>query len=477
MSGSYYTLDAKYNTLLALIQQNASLNTTDNIKDVLTAGDNAAGLNITNLNNLDCITINGAVYPPPSGGSYWIENTSGNVSGADITAPAGAYSILNATTLPVDLYIGGVLSTSLDVNSSTSLTSLTSPLLEIVAPFSFTPQDSGTTTAVFNAIINAATPYSQKIFIAVGGAGILLTSYNGLTWASRNSQFGANAINGIGSGFNFNTFQREIVAVGQNGTLSTSSNGTSWTSRSSQFGATSINDVGFGDFSGGGGGGGGGIWVAVGAAGTISTSTNLSTWTLRTSGFGAFAINAISFGSVGGSLLFVIGGADGRLSTSTDGINWAPRSAQFSQETITSIGYGLIGGVGAFIAVGSFSKLSTSTDGINWTARTPNFNNQVIRDIGYGNVGLDGGVPTWVATGDAAQIKTSPDGVVWTSRKSGFPSPMNPSVSGVAYGNVGMSNTPSYIIVGIQLGLISTSNPFPAPIKAQLTPITYQSIP
>jgi len=64
MSGSYYTLDAKYNTLLALIQQNASLITTDNIEDVLTAGNDAGGLSITNLNDVALTTINSAAYPP-----------------------------------------------------------------------------------------------------------------------------------------------------------------------------------------------------------------------------------------------------------------------------------------------------------------------------------------------------------------------------------------------------------------------------
>jgi len=62
MSGSYYTLDAKYNTLLALIQQNATTGNT--LEAVLTQGNDAAGLSMTNVNNIDLVTINGSAYPP-----------------------------------------------------------------------------------------------------------------------------------------------------------------------------------------------------------------------------------------------------------------------------------------------------------------------------------------------------------------------------------------------------------------------------
>ena len=62
MSGSYYTLDAKYNTLLALIQQNATTGNT--LEAVLTQGNDAAGLSMTNVDNIDLVTINGNAYPP-----------------------------------------------------------------------------------------------------------------------------------------------------------------------------------------------------------------------------------------------------------------------------------------------------------------------------------------------------------------------------------------------------------------------------
>ena len=63
MSGSFYQLNQKYNQLLALIQ---GLPTTHDLTEVLTAGDDAGGLDITNLNNINLTTINGAAYPPPA---------------------------------------------------------------------------------------------------------------------------------------------------------------------------------------------------------------------------------------------------------------------------------------------------------------------------------------------------------------------------------------------------------------------------
>jgi hypothetical protein len=62
MSGSYYTLDAKYNSLLSLIQQNATTGNT--LEAVLTQGNDAGGQDITNVNNVDLVTINGSAYPP-----------------------------------------------------------------------------------------------------------------------------------------------------------------------------------------------------------------------------------------------------------------------------------------------------------------------------------------------------------------------------------------------------------------------------
>ena len=79
MSGSFYQLNQKYNQLLALIQ---ALPTTHNLTDVLTAGDDAGGLDITNLNDIALTTINGAAYPPVVADNTLTEVlTAGNAAG------------------------------------------------------------------------------------------------------------------------------------------------------------------------------------------------------------------------------------------------------------------------------------------------------------------------------------------------------------------------------------------------------------
>ena len=65
-TSSFQTLNAKYNFLQSQLAnlQSGGLPTSDNLFDVLTNGDSAGGLNITNVNNLQATTINGASFPP-----------------------------------------------------------------------------------------------------------------------------------------------------------------------------------------------------------------------------------------------------------------------------------------------------------------------------------------------------------------------------------------------------------------------------
>jgi hypothetical protein len=65
-TSSFQTLNAKYNFLQSQLAnlQASGLPTTSDLFDVLTNGDDAGGLDITNLNNLDVTTINGSAYPP-----------------------------------------------------------------------------------------------------------------------------------------------------------------------------------------------------------------------------------------------------------------------------------------------------------------------------------------------------------------------------------------------------------------------------
>ena len=73
----------------------------DNLQQTLTAGDNAGGLNITNLNDIGLTTINGGAYPPPASLSVVDTNidTTYYPTFVDVTGP-GVTLRADATTLP-----------------------------------------------------------------------------------------------------------------------------------------------------------------------------------------------------------------------------------------------------------------------------------------------------------------------------------------------------------------------------------------
>ena len=103
MSGSYYTLDQKYNNLLALVNQLIAAGAvgTGTLDTVLAAGNDAAGQSMTNINNVDLVTVNGATYPPTVAGDNLTQVlTNGN--------DAGALSMTNINDVGLTTINGGV---------------------------------------------------------------------------------------------------------------------------------------------------------------------------------------------------------------------------------------------------------------------------------------------------------------------------------------------------------------------------------
>ena len=110
-------------------------------------------------------------------------------------------------------------------------------------------------------------PSSACVFVAVGEAGIILTSSDGNSWTSRTS----GTSQGLKSvSYRDNTF----VAVGSSGTILTSSDGTSWTSITSGT-SNNLSDISYG----------GGTFVAVSNLGTTHSSSDGNSWTSITSGY------------------------------------------------------------------------------------------------------------------------------------------------------------------------------------------------
>jgi len=136
----------------------------------------------------------------------------------------------------------------------------------------------------------------------------------GTTWTSRIASPSGNSFKQIA----YNGSDT-YVAVGDAGQLySSTDSGVTWTSRTSGFGSNAINDVFYGN----------GLWVAVGDAGTLTTSTDSITWTARTANMSTNVINAVTYAN---SLWVAVGAGGGATNTggiiySSDGITWTRKS-------------------------------------------------------------------------------------------------------------------------------------------------------
>lgn len=249
--------------------------------------------------------------------------------------------------------------------------------------------------------------YLNGTFIAVGAAGTILTSLNGIDWTRQNSGTYED-LHGVAFGNGI------YVVSGANGCLLTSTNALSWARRFT--GSTNLlAGVTFGA----------GVFVAAENSGGFAydcgllVSTNGVNWSLgRPASYAVF--NGITYG---GGLFVAVGGTDGgHVVTSTNGVDWI--QASYYDLQLNGAGYGK----GVFVAVGANwygepGTIATSTNGESWTSResgTPNALNGVC-------VGLD----SFVAAGDSGTVLSSPDGVTWSGLSSGTGN----DLKAVAYGN------------------------------------------
>jgi uncharacterized repeat protein (TIGR02543 family) len=270
---------------------------------------------------------------------------------------------------------------------------------------SWTIRTSGTTN-----YINGVS-YGNGTYVAVGNSGTIVTSSDGVNWTSRTSGT-TNPLSGVSYGTN------TYVAVGDGGTIMTSSDGVNWAIRMS--GTTkSVYSVTYGN----------GTYVAVGAQEAIVTSSDGAFWTSRMSG-NTVQLNSVTYGNG----TYVAVGFTGSILNSSDGVNWINCTSG-----TTNILNGVSYGIGTYVAVGDSGTIVTSSNGVNWTSRTSGTTVQ-LNSVNYGN-------GTYVVVGDEGTILTSSNGVNWTSRTSGTTNPLR----GVSYG------TNTYVVVG-DAGTILTSS-------------------
>jgi hypothetical protein len=309
---------------------------------------------------------------------------------------------------------------------------------------------TGATWTKQNSSINQSlwgVAYGNRIYVAVGSAGAVVSSPNSMTWTTRNS---GNSSQNTGRIYAVTYGNGKFVVSDEFGRVRTSLDGITWTLPQEAISTSYtfyIKGLTYGK----------GIFVAVDYFGRIGTSPDGMQWTERTSGtskrlYKVTYENGI-FVAVGGTIL-----------TSIDGITWIERNSGTSNY-LRGISYLN----GKFVAAGG-STIVTSSDGMSWTvtdyglgqygfSSVANGNNlfvifggKLISGIVNGiiytspdglnwseivigpNIELGGliyGSGQFVSVGAFGKILTSVDGITWTARNSGITNSLND----ISFGN------------------------------------------
>jgi hypothetical protein len=301
------------------------------------------------------------------------------------------------------------------------------------------PQQSGTTEEL-NSVTFGGSLSRQSLFVAVGAAGAIVTSTDGVSWQDQTSPTPL-SLYGIAFG------NDQFVAVGGNEVagagviLSGAPSGLAWTLEpESNNLSESLTGITYAN----------GQFVAVGNN-QVLTSADGNNWSaLPTEPSGITAPTVDLYSTAYGSNLFVTVGTyntttssqeiayDGFIATSPDANTWT--ILPYTSNYLSGVTYG----TGQFVAVGREGSILTSSDGSIWTAQSaPQLDASktpyLISVIYAGNqfVATGNYVGTNPSTGF---LLTSPDGVTWTLQTTG------PNLYDIAYGVVGGVGT--YVAVG-----------------------------
>lgn len=313
--------------------------------------------------------------------------------------------------------------------------------------FDWVQQHSGTVKNLANIIFGGGQ------YVAVGAAGAILTSPDGVVWTSRSS----NVIDDLA----LITYGNSVYVIAGSSYVLTSNDAINWEKHqvnwcNAQSNCGSTSSIAFGN----------GIFVAVGGTGVynIQVSTDGINWNYVGTGEAPGNPNFLGFNwgstlygwtSVAyGNGRFVAVGDHGMITTSVDGINWTV--VQQSGANLWSVAYGPSAG---FVAVGDNETLLASQDGINWASvYSGSFYNW--SGLGYGGgwyVFEDGGWGKMFIYN--YNLKN-----IWTN---------GPGYNGIAYGNG------KFVIVGhsgyIASGQISQPTVPDSPIDVSATPLNAQA--
>lgn len=245
-------------------------------------------------------------------------------------------------------------------------------------PWSERLRSSGQGTFRLNSVA-----YGGNTFVAVG-YGTILTSANGIDWASRQ----ANGYNLLDVTYGNGVF----VAVGSKagaGVALTSPDGANWTEHSLDTTAQ-LMGVTYGSNT----------FVAVGDGGSIFTSPDGTNWTKQNSGGDGYLFDIAYGGNT-----FVAVSTMSTILTSEDAVSWTTHHMGIEVDL-----WGVTYGNGTFVAVGH-GAVFTSADGADWTARSLG-TRYYLEDVAYGG-------DKFVAVDRYGAILTSTDGAIWVLQRTG----------------------------------------------------------
>ncbi len=243
-----------------------------------------------------------------------------------------------------------------------------------------------------------AVTWTGRLLVAVGAAGTILTSTDGLLWTSHNWSTDVDLYGVTSTG-------TQLVAIGgthwpMTPVVLTSPDGSAWTAHDPGVGRE-LRAVAWS----------GSLLAAVDDSGAILTSPNGVAWTLRVPGTeGLNSVYSPLYAVIWTGAQFVAAGTWGNVLMSQDGMTWTHHDAPYYNQ-LTGIAW-----TGSqFVAVGQVQgspmgwiggeTIVTSPDGVAWTERGANdFSGPILRGVTWTGSDL-------VAVGSS--IMTSPDGVTW----------------------------------------------------------------
>ncbi len=279
-----------------------------------------------------------------------------------------------------------------------------------------------------------AVAWTGALFCIAGNNGTILTSTDGAVWTPRTSGTNVNlAAATSGGGL--------VVVAGDAGKVFTSADGITWSAASTPV-VDRINGLAYGA----------GVFVAVTEFGGILTSSNASTWVAQPSPASG-ALSSVTFSSG----LFVAAGAGGDVLTSPDGGVWTVRRSGEPERL-----WCVVPKTTGFVAAGSGGVIVQSTDGLSWSAQTLE-GDPLLRAIVQAGAGL-------LALSEDGGLWASTNGSSWTQSSSG-------GVADLSAVAVGGASDP-FVAVGMNgTVLISPDgfhwSPAPAPTGADLEGIAY----